>query len=523
MKAEGVSSRVAIYHCSVKIISRSSGRSSVASAAYRAGEKLYNEYDGCTHDYSKRNDIVHTEIILPDNAPEKFKDRETLWNEVEKTEKRIDSQTAREVEIALPIELNREEQIALVREYVTENFVKQGMCVDFAIHTGSHEHTSQEEYKDTDQDIKSENPHAHIMLTMREVTKDGFTKKNREWNDKKLLVEWRKSWAEHCNREFEKKKLDIKIDHRSYYEQGVDKVPTVHIGKYATKIEREGGKSEMGDINREIQEQNKRLELLKVELAKLEEEIKHHAAEYEEALKQEEARLAEEAKAEEERRAEETKKAEERRKAEEAKRAEQVKQQQQANQSQQQPQAIEQSNEYRQWQAGGEGKAPIYDINEQAKMRLAIAYGQDYQKSQEIKENTNAEIAAIKNRLKDLEQRKEEFEKLNKQIADKKQERKQLGLFSSKEKKRLDKEIKDLEKRLQAKIDSLQKDRGLKPDEIDKAIADNKTSLDKARTLHKQAERQGKSLSDLMRDAKLKAQLQERTQNRNHDNKGRER
>jgi len=505
---------VAIYHCSVKIISRSSGRSSVASAAYRAGEKLYNEYDGCTHDYSKRNDIVHTEIILPDNAPEKFKDRETLWNEVEKTEKRIDSQTAREVEIALPIELNREEQIALVREYVTENFVKQGMCVDFAIHTGSHEHTSQEEYKDTDQDIKSENPHAHIMLTMREVTKDGFTKKNREWNDKKLLVEWRKSWAEHCNREFEKKKLDIKIDHRSYYEQGVDKIPTVHMGKTATIIERKGGKSRMGDINREIQAQNKRLELLKVELAKLEEKIK-------EALKQEEARLAEDAKVEEERRAEETKKAEERRKAEELKRAEQAKQQ--ANQSQQQPQAIEQSNEYRQWQSGGEVKAPIYDINEQSKMRLAIAYGQDYQKLQEIKENTNAEIAAIKNRLKDLEQRKEEFEKLNKQIADKKQERKQLGLFSSKEKKRLDTEIKDLEKRLQAKIDSLQKDRGLKPDEIDKAIADNKTSLDKARTLHKQAERQGKSLSDLMRDAKLKAQLQERTQDRNHDNKGRER
>jgi hypothetical protein len=292
------------------------------------------------------------------------------------------------------------------------------------------------------------------------------------------------------------------------------------MGKTATIIERKGGKSRMGDINREIQAQNKRLELLKVELAKLEEEIKHHAAEYEEALKQEEARLAEEAKVEEERRAEETKKSEERRKAEEAKRAGQAKQQ--ANQSQQQPQAIEQSNEYRQWQSGGEVKAPIYDINEQSKMRLAIAYGQDYQKSQEIKENTNAEIAAIKNRLKDLEQRKEEFEKLNKQIADKKQERKQLGLFSSKEKKRLDTEIKDLEKRLQAKIDSLQKDRGLKPDEIDKAIADNKTSLDKARTLHKQAERQGKSLSDLMRDAKVKTQQQERTQNRNYD-KGRER
>lgn len=499
---------MAIYHSHVKIIGRSpnrSSRSAVASSAYRAGEKIKNDYDGIEHDYTRKGGIVHKEIMTPENAPEWMKDRSTLWNEVEKIEKRKDSQLAREVEVGLPRELTLEENIELVRDYVKECYTDRGMVADVCIH-----------------DKGDGNPHAHIMLTMRNIEGDKFGNKNRDWNDRELYVSTREAWAEKINKRYEQKGINERVDHRSYYEQGVDKIPTVHMGKTATKIERKGGKSKMGDINREIQAQNKRLELLKVELAKLEEEIKHHAAEYEEALKQEEARLAEEAKAEEERRAEETKKSEERRKAEEAKRAEQVKQQQQANQSQQQPQAIEQSNEYRQWQAGGEGKAPIYDINEQAKMRLAIAYGQDYQKSQEIKENTNAEIAAIKNRLKDLEQRKEEFEKLNKQIADKKQERKQLGLFSSKEKKQLDKEIKDLEKRLQAKIDSLQKDRGLKPDEIDKAIADNKTSLDKARTLHKQAERQGKSLSDLMRDAKLKTQQQERTQNRNYD-KGRER
>lgn len=498
---------MAIYHSHVKIIGRSpnrSSRSAVASSAYRAGEKIKNEYDGVEHDYTRKQGIVHKEIMTPEDAPEWMKDRGKIWNEVEKIEKRKDSQLAREVEVGLPRELTLEENIELVRDYVKECYVDKGMVADVCIH-----------------DKGDGNPHAHIMLTMRNIEGETFGKKNRDWNDKELYISTREAWAEKINKRYEQKGINERVDHRSYDEQGVDKIPTVHMGKTATKIERKGGKSRMGDINREIQAQNKRLELLKVELAKLEEEIKYHAAEYEEALKQEEARLAEEAKAEEERRAEETKKAEERRKAEEAKRAEQAKQQ--ANQSQQQPQAIEQSNEYRQWQSGGEVKAPIYDINEQSKMRLAIAYGQDYQKSQEIKENTNAEIAAIKNRLKDLEQRKEEFEKLNKQIADKKQERKQLGLFSSKEKKQLDTEIKDLEKRLQAKIDSLQKDRGLKPDEIDKAIADNKTSLDKARTLHKQAERQGKSLSDLMRDAKLKTQLQERTQDRNHDNKGRER
>ncbi len=141
---------IAIYHCSIKIISRGKGKSAVAAAAYRAGEKLSNDFDGETHDYTHKGGVVHTEILLPDNAPAAFSDRAVLWNAVEKIEKAKNAQLAREIEIALPRELTREQGISLVREYVKEQFVNAGMCADFAIH-----------------DTGGGNPHAHIMLTMR--------------------------------------------------------------------------------------------------------------------------------------------------------------------------------------------------------------------------------------------------------------------------------------------------------------------------------------------------------------------
>ena len=125
---------MAIYHLSVKIIGRSSGRSSVAAAAYRSGDTLTNQWDGITHDYSRKNWIEHTEIMLPSNAPESFKDRSTLWNAVELAEKFGNSQLAREVEIALPREIKLEQQIALIKAYIEQNFTSQGMCADFAIH-----------------------------------------------------------------------------------------------------------------------------------------------------------------------------------------------------------------------------------------------------------------------------------------------------------------------------------------------------------------------------------------------------
>ena len=140
---------IAIYHCSIKIVSRGKGKSAVAAAAYRAGEKLTNEWDGLTHDYTRKGGVVHSEIMLPPHAPPSFSDRSILWNSVEQIEKSNNSQLAREIEIALPVELSREEQTRLVREYCSSQFVSKGMCADFNIH-----------------DTGNGNPHAHILLTM---------------------------------------------------------------------------------------------------------------------------------------------------------------------------------------------------------------------------------------------------------------------------------------------------------------------------------------------------------------------
>ena len=143
---------MSIYHCSIKIISRAGGRSAVASAAYRSGEKLYNDETGIMHDFTKKGGVVYTEIMLPANAPTKYLNREILWNEVQRIEKRSDAQFAREVEVAFPKELTREEQLKCVKTFIDKNFVSEGMIADFAIH-----------------DTGKGNPHAHIMLTVRGI------------------------------------------------------------------------------------------------------------------------------------------------------------------------------------------------------------------------------------------------------------------------------------------------------------------------------------------------------------------
>ncbi|MDR0813464.1 MAG: MobA/MobL family protein [Oscillospiraceae bacterium] len=231
---------MAIYHCSVKIIGRSSGRSSVAAAAYRAGEKITNERDGLTHNYSQRYDVVHSEIILPENALSEFENRAVLWNAVEKSETRKDSQTAREVEIALPVELDFTDNLDVVRQYVNENFVSHGMCADVAIH-GKNDGV---------------NPHAHIMLTTRDVTVDGFGGKNRDWNDKALLEKWRENWASVCNEKLKSKGIDERIDHRTLLEQGVLREPTIHLGRGAIELEKKGHESDRAKINNEIANRN---------------------------------------------------------------------------------------------------------------------------------------------------------------------------------------------------------------------------------------------------------------------------
>jgi Ti-type conjugative transfer relaxase TraA len=211
---------MAIYHLSGTIVTRSQGRSAVACAAYRAGEKLYDERRELTHDFSKKRDVVYRDIRLPENAPREFADRETLWNAVERAEKRKDAQLAREFNVSLPRELNLEQQIALVREYVDAQFVRLGMIADVAIH---HDKTQSGE----------EQPHAHIMLTMREVSEQGFGFKVTAWNAKERLLEWREAWANSANQHLALHGHDVQIDHRSYAAQQIELEPQHKIGTAA--------------------------------------------------------------------------------------------------------------------------------------------------------------------------------------------------------------------------------------------------------------------------------------------------
>ena len=271
---------MAIYHFCIKIISRGKGKSAVAAYAYRSGEKIKNEYDGIVHDFTRKGGIAHTEILLPQNAPQEFSDRGILWNSVEKIEKSKNSQLAREIEIALPKELDREKQIELVRNYVKENFVDVGMCADIAIH-----------------DKNDGNPHAHILLTMRPLNEDktwGAKSKKEyildengekvklkngnyktrkintvDWNEQDKAEEWRKAWADITNRYLEENSIQDKVDHRSYQRQGIEQIPTIHLGVSATQMEKKGIATDRGNINREIRKQNRILQEIKLRIKAL--------------------------------------------------------------------------------------------------------------------------------------------------------------------------------------------------------------------------------------------------------------
>jgi len=210
---------MAIYHLSAQTISRGCGRSSVAAAAYRAAEKILDVRTGFTHDFrAKEADVFFKAILLPKGAPQNYKNRDELWNAVEAIEKRKDAQLAREFNIALPRELTEKESIALIEDFVKEAFVDKGMIADVTCHRGEDKITSERQ------------PHAHVMLTMREVTPDGFGLKVRAWNQKALLLEWRELWAEKANHHLHLAGIQQKIDHRSYLEQGIDLIPQTKIG-----------------------------------------------------------------------------------------------------------------------------------------------------------------------------------------------------------------------------------------------------------------------------------------------------
>ena len=238
---------MAIYHLSASIVKRSAGRSVVAAAAYRAAAKIEDITTGLVHDYTRKKGVDHSEILSPISASlgnEWLTDRQELWNKVEEIEKRTDAQLSREITIAIPIELDRANQIELVREYVRVNFVKQGMIADINLHY-----------------LNGNNPHGHILLTMRnlQTTPEGkveFGLKNTEWNRKELLITHRKSWQEITNKYLAAASSDARIDCRSLEAQGSPYIPQIHVGVHATAMKRKGISTDRSDRFDQIEAEN---------------------------------------------------------------------------------------------------------------------------------------------------------------------------------------------------------------------------------------------------------------------------
>lgn len=246
---------MALYHFHVGQIKRSAGRSAVECAAYRAGERLYSEYYGLVSDYTRKGGVMHAEILLPPHAPREYADRQTLWNAVEDTERNRNAQLAYSFDIALQNEFTLDENIALARKFLLDNFVTRGMIADFTVH-----------HPDKDGGIA--NPHFHVMCPIRPLNPDGTwgAKQRRvyredgkfdavpttDWGRPETLEAWREAWTTLCNAKFEEKGLPCRIDHRSYERQGVEQIPTVHEGVAVRQMEAKGIVTDKGEHNRWI-------------------------------------------------------------------------------------------------------------------------------------------------------------------------------------------------------------------------------------------------------------------------------
>jgi Ti-type conjugative transfer relaxase TraA len=204
---------LAIYHLTAKVISRARGQSIAAAAAYRSGSMLRDERYGLTHNYTRDRPAAHTEIMSPPGAPAWVQHRETLWNRVEAAERRKDAQLARAIEIGLPVELSATETVALVRDYIAQEFVSKGMIADFSIRLNG-----------------ANNPQVHILLTLREAAASGFGPKMRHWNRKSNLMEWRSAWAERANQHLARAGHVVRIDHRTLEAQQSELMPGRNVG-----------------------------------------------------------------------------------------------------------------------------------------------------------------------------------------------------------------------------------------------------------------------------------------------------
>lgn len=263
---------MALYHFHVGQVKRSAGQSVIESAAYRAGERLYSERYGEYSDYTRKGGVVYAEILLPPHAPREYADRQALWNAVEAAERGKNAQLAYSFDIALQNEFTLEENIALARRFLLDNFVSRGMIADLAIHQ-------------PDREGGIENPHFHVLCPIRPLNLDGTwgAKQRRvyradgkfdavpttDWGKPETLEEWRKAWAELCNTKFKDKGLERRIDHRSYEKLGIDQAPTVHEGVAVRQMEAKGIATDKGEHNRWIRSANAMLRTLREKIKSL--------------------------------------------------------------------------------------------------------------------------------------------------------------------------------------------------------------------------------------------------------------
>lgn len=238
---------MAIYHFSVKTVARSAGRSATAAIAYRAGEKIYCEREGREHDYSRKTGVEYKEIYLPESAPQHLKNREKLWNEVEQRETRKNSTVAREFEIAFPSELNQEQRLAMLEELCASIVERHQVAVDACIHA-PHTGSGSDE----------RNYHAHILMSTRKLTPEGFTEKTRELDQKHSgeIDHWREHFADICNVHLDLAGSTARVDHRSYKDQENGLEATLHEGPKVTELRRRGIETEISRTNDEIKERN---------------------------------------------------------------------------------------------------------------------------------------------------------------------------------------------------------------------------------------------------------------------------
>ena len=264
---------MASYHFHLAHVSRGAGQSAVAAAAYRSGECLRDDYYGEVHDFTKKGGVIMTEIILPDNAPERFGNRELLWNEVEEIEKNGRAQLAYSFDFTLQNELSMEENITVAERFIRENFTSRGMICDVAIHSPG---------RGPDD---NPNPHVHVLVPMRPLNDDGTwgTKQRREyildengnrirgeggkyifnavktndWGDPETLILWRENWAKAVNEAFAENGIAARVDARSYVDQGIDKLAQAHEGPAVRAMEKKGIRTDKGDWNRFVKGLNK--------------------------------------------------------------------------------------------------------------------------------------------------------------------------------------------------------------------------------------------------------------------------